>query len=158
MVWYPILSQRPQDLRRTRSQVRLTKPHCSPWIKASTVCHSLLKWTFPGRLKNVSPLLEHNLQSPFFLKMGATTLVHHLPITAQDLYAMLQGRVSQDSPTMSKAFSMSGLISPKPTALPLGVSWLLQLAEYLQFNLNSATWYQMEKKEKVLKCKSYAYT
>lgn len=70
--------------------------------------------------------------------MGATTLVHHVAVTAQDLHAILQGRVNQD-------FSMSGLISPKPTALLLEVSWLLELAEYLQFNLNSATWYQVEK-------------
>jgi len=50
--------------------------------------------------------------------MGTTTPVCHSKGTVPDPDATLKRRVSQDSPTMSSAFSISGQISSTPGALP----------------------------------------
>ena len=63
-------------------------------------------------------LLEHTLRSPF-LKRGTTTPICQSRGTVPDVHAMLQRRVSQDSPTTSRALRNSGRTSSTPGALPL---------------------------------------
>jgi len=50
-----------------------------------------------------------------------STLEYFFPgrLSGPDLYVTLNMRVSQDSPTMSRAFSISGQISSTAGALPL---------------------------------------
>ncbi|KAI3369543.1 hypothetical protein L3Q82_007753 [Scortum barcoo] len=72
----------------------------------------------PGEAEKCHPPVVGTHSPVPFLKRGTTTPVCHSRGTVPNLHAMLQRRVSQDSPTTSRDLRYSGRISSTPGALP----------------------------------------
>ncbi len=66
-----------------------------------------------------TPIIGEHPPVCHFLKKGTTTPVYHSECTVPDVQATLKRCVSQDSPTMSRVFSISERISSVPGILPL---------------------------------------
>jgi len=74
---------------------------------------------FPGEAVQCdTPIIGEHTPVPLF-ENGDHHPVCHSTGNVPDLHATLTRRVSHDSPTMFRAFSISGLISSTPGALPL---------------------------------------
>lgn len=111
---------------RFEGQRNLSEGHSWPWLRLkilfmkikNTIRDKGQPWWSPASTQKVLHSMLR-MQTQQLLSSQRACMAQHIPQRPQ---RPLQGRVNQDSPTMSKAFGMLGLISPKPTALPLEVS------------------------------------
>ena len=94
---------------------------------------------FPGEVEQCDPPIvgAHPLDPLFENKMGPTTPVCHATGAVPNPHATLNRHVSHDSPTMSRAFSISGRISSTPGALPPKSCWT---TSQFSFSLKKLCW------------------